>query len=310
MSSDTIGFKRGEMVHQTTTNKLDPSCLTVSHPKPTHQTTTTTVYLLTSPTERYINRFCLSAQAKPHAVQRKSKGENGTEENKTKNEKRKGETAHRKASKRRERTRQSRQTNKTEKTRDQTNKDRRKPPRIKVYISIRPSPSSQHSHKPSPSLPLSLTNSPPSHPPLAQANNAHLQRPHPANPDLELGPSGQALDVLELDALPPAAAGRLAPEQQQLLRHADRVVADLVAADVGAQPRQRQRADDRLVGLARAVAPVVVVVEAAGTDVGVSFCVAERGGGNEGVGRKWDGLTPPSTSQSNAPRWCPAHHSS
>ena len=179
-----------------------------------------------------------------------------------------------------------------EKTRDQTNKDRRKPPRKKcIYPPVHPP---LHSTPTTPPFltPFLSPTQPPSHPPLAQANNAHLQRPHPANPHLQFSPSRQALDVLELDALPPAAARRLAPEQQQLLRHADRVVADLVTADVGAQPRQRQRANDRLVGLARAVAPVVVVVEAAGRTGGVSMCVAERGGGNEGVGREMEWAYP------------------
>jgi hypothetical protein len=48
---------------------------------------------------------------------------------------------------------------------------------------------------------------------LAQANNAHLERPDPADPDLELGAGGQTLNVVELDALPPATAGGLAPEE-------------------------------------------------------------------------------------------------
>lgn len=112
-----------------------------------------------------------------------------------------------------------------------------------------------------PTTPSSLTPIKPTL--LTQANNAHLQRPNPADPDLEGSTSGHAVDALEVDALPPAAAGGLAPEEQQLLGHADGAAAHVVAADVGAQARQRQRADDGLVGLARAVAPVVVVVEAA-----------------------------------------------
>ena len=112
---------------------------------------------------------------------------------------------------------------------------------------------------------------------LTQANDAHLEGPDPADPDLELGALGEALDALELDALPPAAAGGLAPEEQQLLGHADGAAAHVVAADVGAQPRQRQRADDGLVGLARPVAPVVVVVEAAGKEWGLGIVVSEFG---------------------------------
>ena len=69
-----------------------------------------------------------------------------------------------------------------------------------------------------------------------QPDDAHLQRPYSSDPHLEL-----ALDTVhafELDTLPPASARGLTPEEQQLLRHADRVVAHLVAADVSAQARQ------------------------------------------------------------------------
>ncbi len=91
----------------------------------------------------------------------------------------------------------------------------------------------------------------------------HLQCPHAPDPHLEA--SLDAVDLVELRALPPAAARRLAPEEQQLLRHADGMpVGQLVAAYVRAQARQRQAADDGLVGLAGAVAPIVVVVEASG----------------------------------------------
>src|SRR5690606_37982603 len=68
---------------------------------------------------------------------------------------------------------------------------------------------------------------------LTQPDNAHLERPDPADPDLKLGAGGQALDVLELHALPPAAAGRLAPEEEQFLGHADGAAAHLISTDVG-----------------------------------------------------------------------------
>lgn len=99
--------------------------------------------------------------------------------------------------------------------------------------------------------------------PSAESNHAHLQRPHAPDPHLEL--ALDALNIVQLDALPPAAPGGFPPEQEQLLRHADGVAAHFVAADVAAQPRQGQAADDGLVGLAGAVAPAIVVVEAAVT---------------------------------------------
>lgn len=102
-------------------------------------------------------------------------------------------------------------------------------------------------------------------PPLTQPNDAHLQRPYPADPHLEL--PLDTFDALQLDAFPPATPCRFTPEEEQLLRHTDRVTvadtADLVAADVAAQPCQCEAANDRLVRLSGAVAPFVVVVEAA-----------------------------------------------
>lgn len=94
-----------------------------------------------------------------------------------------------------------------------------------------------------------------------EADDAHLQRPHPPDPHLEL--ALDALDALQLDALPPAATGRLAPKQKQLLGHTHGVATHLVAPDVTTQTGQCQAADHGLVRLASAVAPVVVVVEAA-----------------------------------------------
>ena len=65
-----------------------------------------------------------------------------------------------------------------------------------------------------------------------QSDYAHLQRPHSSDPHLE--PALDAIHTLKLDTLPPAPARGLPPKEQQLLRHADSVVAHFVAADVGA----------------------------------------------------------------------------
>lgn len=98
----------------------------------------------------------------------------------------------------------------------------------------------------------------------AQPYHTHLERPHPADPDLELV-AFQPLDIIQLDTLPPAPAGRLPPEEKQLLRHTHRAAAHLVAADIRPQPRQRQAADNSLVWLAGPVTPSVIMVEATGT---------------------------------------------
>lgn len=98
---------------------------------------------------------------------------------------------------------------------------------------------------------------------LTESNNAHLQRPHPADPHLELRTGLETLDVLKLDALPPAPTSRLAPEEQKLLGHADSIAAHLVALNIGTQTGEGEGADDGLVGLAGAMAPTIVVVEAA-----------------------------------------------
>lgn len=58
----------------------------------------------------------------------------------------------------------------------------------------------------------------------------HLKRPDTSDPDLQL--AFHTLDVLQLDALPPASPGWLAPEKEQLLRHADGVAIGRLAADV------------------------------------------------------------------------------
>ena len=69
-----------------------------------------------------------------------------------------------------------------------------------------------------------------------QPDDAHLQRPYSSDPHLEL--ALDAVHALEFDTFPPAPTCGLAPEEQKLLRHADGIVAHLVAADVSAQARQ------------------------------------------------------------------------
>lgn len=96
--------------------------------------------------------------------------------------------------------------------------------------------------------------------PSTESNHAHLQRPHSADPDLEL--ALDAFDIVQLDTLPPASSSGFPPEEEQLLRHADGVVAHFVASNVAAQPSEGQTADDGLVRLASSVTPLVVVVEA------------------------------------------------
>jgi hypothetical protein len=90
----------------------------------------------------------------------------------------------------------------------------------------------------------------------------HFQRPDPPYPHLQLALN--ASDVVKLNTLPPAAASGFPPEEKQLLRHSDSVaVSKIVALDVRSQTRERDTADDGLVGLAGTMAPSVVMVEAA-----------------------------------------------
>lgn len=68
--------------------------------------------------------------------------------------------------------------------------------------------------------------------PSPQTNDAHLQRPDATDPHLQLALN--ALNILELDALPPASPGRLTPEQKQLLGHTHRISTHVVTPDVAA----------------------------------------------------------------------------
>lgn len=96
--------------------------------------------------------------------------------------------------------------------------------------------------------------------PSTESNHAHLQRPHSPNPYLEL--ALDTLDILQLDALPPAPSGWFSPEQEQLLCHANGIVAHFVAPNVAAQPSQSETADDGLVRFACSVTPAIIVVKA------------------------------------------------
>ena len=90
----------------------------------------------------------------------------------------------------------------------------------------------------------------------------HLERPDSSNPDLEL--AFYTPDVVKFNAFPPAAASWFPPEQQQLLSHADSVaVGQIVSFDIGPQARESDAADNGFIGFSGAVAPVVIVVEAA-----------------------------------------------
>ena len=59
----------------------------------------------------------------------------------------------------------------------------------------------------------------------------HFKRPDSPYPYLQL--AFDASDIFKLDTFPPAATSRFPPEEQQLLRHSDRVaVGKVVALDV------------------------------------------------------------------------------
>lgn len=97
----------------------------------------------------------------------------------------------------------------------------------------------------------------------AQANNTHLEGPHSSNPHLKR--SIDSLDILQVDAFPPAPPRRLAPEEKELLGHANGVVVHVVAADIAAQSSQGKTAHDRFVGLTGTMTPAVVMIEATAT---------------------------------------------
>ena len=90
----------------------------------------------------------------------------------------------------------------------------------------------------------------------------HFESPDPPNPDLDLALN--TLKPVEVHTLPPAAASRLSPEQQELLSHADSIVVGKITTNVGAKLGQSQTADHRLVRLWGSVSPVIIAVESTG----------------------------------------------
>jgi hypothetical protein len=98
--------------------------------------------------------------------------------------------------------------------------------------------------------------------PLRTVPPYHFESPDATDPHFEL--SVDAFDIQELNTLPPAAAGGLAPEEEKLLRHADGIVIrNVVALDVGAEASECDGSDNRFVWLGGAVAPAIIVIEAA-----------------------------------------------
>lgn len=124
---------------------------------------------------------------------------------------------------------------------------------------------------------------------LTEADNTHLKRPDSSDPNLEW--SINALDAVELDALPPAAASWLAPEEKKLLCHANSV--GLSTADIGTKASESEGTDYSLVWLAGAVAPAICVVKTAKSNVSARLYL---------VGM--NSLTQQSTSRSSAAQWC------
>jgi hypothetical protein len=89
----------------------------------------------------------------------------------------------------------------------------------------------------------------------------HFQCPDPPYPHLEL--AFDTSDIVKFDTFPPAAASGFPPEEEQLLRHSDGVaVSKVVTLNVRSQACKSNAANDGFVGLAGAVTPSVVVVEA------------------------------------------------
>lgn len=66
----------------------------------------------------------------------------------------------------------------------------------------------------------------------SQSNDAHLERPDTTDPDFEL--ARNAIYIFQLDTLPPASSGWLAPEQQQLLGHTHGSIVHVISSDVAA----------------------------------------------------------------------------
>lgn len=77
-----------------------------------------------------------------------------------------------------------------------------------------------------------------------QSQTHHFQGPYPPNPDLDL--PLDAIHVLKIDALPPAPARWLPPEQEKLLGHPYGVAIGDVPLDIGTELGQGETAYHRL----------------------------------------------------------------
>jgi hypothetical protein len=91
----------------------------------------------------------------------------------------------------------------------------------------------------------------------------HLQSPN--SPDPHLQRALHTLHVLQLDTLPPASSGGFPPEEKQFLGHGHgRIACGCFGGsmNVSAKTCERNAANDCLVGLASAVTPAIVTVEA------------------------------------------------
>jgi hypothetical protein len=104
----------------------------------------------------------------------------------------------------------------------------------------------------------------------------HFERPNSPDPNLQF--AFDALDILQLNTLPPTPTCRFSPEQQQLLRHADGTVGEVLVLDSSSETCQCDAANDGLVRFASAMTPLVVVVETA-VDVSIASLVRIRGDG-------------------------------
>lgn len=93
----------------------------------------------------------------------------------------------------------------------------------------------------------------------------HLQSPHTPNPDFDL--AFNTLHIVQLNTFPPAAASRLAPEQQKFLGHANSIVVGQVAPNISAEFGQGKTANNCLVGLCGTVAPLIFAIKSTASQV-------------------------------------------
>ena len=103
----------------------------------------------------------------------------------------------------------------------------------------------------------------------------HFKSPDPSYPDFQF--SFNALDIFKLNALPPATASRLSPEQEKLLGHSDCVaICEIVALDIGSKSSESDTADHGLVRFSSPMAPGIVVIETATQIMLAHFRVLQR----------------------------------